>query len=348
MLNKKKLKFGKSFKDIEIIKKNLLKENNKLLRIKDNINNIYLAQPKRVKCKACNVKLRGDTFFNHNIKYVECINCSHVNGYHQDNKFFSKKIYVTENRQYAKAYHETNIKKFKMRQKKIYDPKALFLKNCFKNHKKIKVLDVGAGTGYFVASLLHYGFQDAKGLEISKTQVKVGKKFLEKIYKKPKNLENLSFEEIVRDVEQTNFNCLSMIGSLEHMENMSAIMKAIKKNKKIKYIYILVPMFSFLCGVENLFPKVFNRQLGGGHTHLFTEKSLLTFMKKYRFVDHSAWWFGTDIHDFYRSSILEMGKKNYKPLQNIIHSMKNIIDSLQLELDKKKISSEVHMLLKRK
>ena len=27
------------------------------------------------------------------------------------------------------------------------------------------------------------------------------------------------------------------------------------------------------------FEKVFNRHLGGGHTHLFTEKSLLKFMR---------------------------------------------------------------------
>jgi len=132
------------------------------------------------------------------------------------------------------------------------------------------------------------------------------------------------------------------------MTDMSVVMKSIQKNKKIKYIYVLVPMSSFICVVENIFSKIFNRHLGGGHTHLFTEKSLLMFMKKYSFVDHSAWWFGTDIHDFYRSSILQMGKQNYKPLRNIIYNMKSIIDGLQLELDKKKISSEVHMLFRRK
>tara|TARA_B100001093_G_scaffold512017_1_gene581089 strand:+ start:2995 stop:4041 length:1047 start_codon:yes stop_codon:yes gene_type:complete len=348
MLKKKILKFGKSFKDIEAIKKNFFRENNNLLKSQDKINKIYQAQPKRTKCKACNLKLNGPSFLNHGIKYIECNKCTHVNGYHQDNTLFSEKIYVTENKQYAKTYHETNLKKFKIRQKNIYDPKALFLKNCFKNPKKIKVLDVGAGSGYFISSLIKYGFQDVSGVEISRTQVKLGKKFLEKIHKRSDKLSNITFNEIIKLVDTTDFNCLSMIGSLEHMEDMSTIMKSIKKNKKIKYLYILVPMASFLCVVENLFPKVFNRQLGGGHTHLFSEKSLTKFMNNYGFVDYSSWWFGTDVHDLYRSIILDMEEKKYKPLQNIALDMKNIIDNLQFQLDKKKISSEVHMLLKRK
>ena len=75
------------------------------------------------------------------------------------------------------------------------------------------------------------------------------------------------------------------------MVDMSEIMNAIKRNKKIKFIYVLVPMASLICAIENTFPNVFNRHLGGGHTHLFTEKSLKMFMKKYGFTEHSSWWF---------------------------------------------------------
>ena len=348
MLRKKIIKFGKSFKDVDEIKKNFFLENKNLLFKQNKLNKLYLSQPKRTKCKVCNSKLNGSFFINHKIKYFECKKCSHINGYHQDTENFANKMYVNAKTNYAKGYHEKSIKKFTIRQKKIYDPKAVFLKNCFKNHRKIKVLDIGAGSGYFISSLLACKFRDVKGVEVSKKQVEFGKKILFTLKKNPNTLEYLNFKNIINLVKKTDSECISLIGVLEHMTDMSIVMKAIQNNKKIKYVYVLVPMSSFICVVENIFSKIFNRHLGGGHTHLFTEKSLLILMKKYSFVQQSAWWFGTDIHDLYRSSILEMEKKKYKPLGKIIYNMKSIIDNLQLELDKKKISSEVHMLLRRK
>ena len=173
------------------------------------------------------------------------------------------------------------------------------------------------------------------------------KKIFSIIGKNESLLNNLNFKEIKNYVEKTDFNCISLIGVLEHMVDMSEIMSIIKKNKKIKYLYILVPMFSFICIVENLFDKIFNRHLGGGHTHLFTEKSLKKFMNKFGFIEHSSWWFGTDMHDFYRSLVIEMNKRNFTPLENEANNIKSEIDSLQLILDKKK-SVQKCMLLKRK
>ena len=44
---------------------------------------------------------------------------------------------------------------------------------------------------------------------------------------------------------------------------------------------------------------------------------------------------------------VEMNKRNFTPLENEANNIKSEIDRLQLILDKKKICSEVHMLLKR-
>ena len=71
-------------------------------------------------------------------------------------------------------------------------------------------------------------------------------------------------------------------------------------------------------------------------------------MSKYGFVEHSSWWFCTDIHDLYRSIVIENNKKKFKPLNNIAYLIKDVIDNMQFQLDKNKLSSEVHMLLKRK
>ena len=70
MLNKKIIKFGKSFKDVDKIKYNFFSDNNLLIKRQNKINKVYISQPKRKKCKACNSKLIGNFFINHNIKYI--------------------------------------------------------------------------------------------------------------------------------------------------------------------------------------------------------------------------------------------------------------------------------------
>ena len=347
MLKKKTIKFGKSFKDVDKIKSNFFLENDLLIKRQNKIDQIYRSQPKRKKCKACNKKLNGYFFQNRKIKYIECKKCTHLNGFYEDTKYFATKIYKDEKMSYSKSYSESSIRAFRLRQKKIYDPKVNFLKNSFKSINKLKVLDVGAGSGYFISSLIDKKFKKVQGLEVSKNQVKFGKTILKSINKNSKYLEQASFDKIIDSVKKTTFNCISLIGVLEHMVDMSEIMNAIKRNKKIKFIYVLVPMASLICAIENTFPNVFNRHLGGGHTHLFTEKSLKMFMKKYGFTEHSSWWFGTDIHDLFRSLIINNEKKNYNFLIKITNLLKENIDNIQFQLDKKKLCSEVHMLLKR-
>ena len=107
-------------------------------------------------------------------------------------------------------------------------------------------------------------------------------------------------------------------------------------------------MFSLSCLIENSFLNIFNRHLGGGHTHLFTEKSLSNLMKNYNFTEIASWWFGTDIPDLYRSLLVNSHKNKSKGLKDILEKIKLLIDDLQLVLDKKKLSSQVHMVLKRK
>ena len=347
MLKKRKIKFGKSSKDVDKIKSDFFSLNFKLLKNQNKINEFYRSQPKRQKCKACERKLIGDYFINHKIKYIQCKYCSHINGWHQDNKRFSNKIYVDEKVKYFKKYFENNIKKYKLRQKKIYNPKAEFLKSIFQNNSKIKVLDNGAGSGYFVSSLIDKKFKSAKGIEISKNQTNFGKKMFKLLNKNPNKLKNSTYENLKKEIEVTDYNCISLIGVIEHLVDMSDLMKSIKKNKKIKYLYVLVPMFSLICTIENIFADVFNRHLGGGHTHLFTEKSLKRFMLRFGFKEHSSWWFGTDMDDLFRSFIIQMKNKKFKPLEKISLESKRLIDSLQIQLDQKKLCSEVHMLLKR-
>ncbi|MEY9979957.1 methyltransferase domain-containing protein [Lysinibacillus sp. RC79] len=61
------------------------------------------------------------------------------------------------------------------RVQKIYYPKAKFLKEVIGdkvNPKTLKVLDLGAGSGYFLKALQQNGFFNVIGHDVSSNQVK--------------------------------------------------------------------------------------------------------------------------------------------------------------------------------
>ena len=98
----------------------------------------------------------------------------------------------------------------------------------------------------------------------------------------------------------------------------------------------------------NSFKNVFPRQLAGAHTHLYTEKSLNYLAKKFNYQIVGEWWFGTDIADLYRSLLIT--SKNYSLKKYSFFLKKylfNQLDNIQKVLDKKKICSEVHMVVKK-
>ena len=139
---------------------------------------------------------------------------------------------------------------------------------------------------------------------------------MEKIFRLLKKDENLLYyvnsENIFNEIKKTDANCVSVIGVLEHLVDIRKFLNAVKLNRNIKYIYLCVPMFSLSSIVENSFNNIFNRQLGGGHTHLFTEKSLKKMMQKINFSEISTWWFGSDFSDLLRSFMVKVSKKKMK------------------------------------
>ena len=61
----------------------------------------------------------------------------------------------------------------------------------------------------------------------------------------------------------------------------------------------------------------------------------------------SEWWFGTDIVDLYRHFLVTFEKNNCSDLfiESFKKTMVPVIDTLQLELDKQKQSSEAHLII---
>ena len=248
---------------------------------------------------------------------------------------------------YAQNYASENIENYFNRVKSIYSPKAKFLIDTLNEQNEdvssLKFIDLGAGSGYFVSALKQIGLDKIIGYEVSKTQVELANTMNNGDLVKLCNL-----DEIETITKTTDNNVLCMIGVLEHLQQHRKILKAIKDNPNIKYLYISLPMFSPTVFFELVFTGVMNRLLTGGHTHLYTESSIDWFCKEYKFLKISEWWFGLDIMDLYRSISVSLSKNDNtnKMADEWKKIFSPVIDSLQLELDKKHLSSEIHLILK--
>ena len=331
---KKIIEFSKSYGNITKIKKDFYDGNIKNLKNALRINNIYKNQPLRKNCKNCNSRKIKSFIKNFNIPYKLCSRCGHLNGAFQDTNIFAKKLY---NASGGKNYSKNYLNDFDVRVKNIYIPKVKFLKKVIK--KKINLIDLGCGAGHFVKALELKGIS-AVGYDTSKQLCKIGSKKLNK-----NKIYSIHFNNIYEIIKKkSNFNTLSMIGVLEHLTEPNKILDSFTKSK-IKYLYISVPLFSLSTFIENSFHDVFPRQLSGGHTHLYTKKSLEFLAKRYKLRVIGEYWFGTDFPDLMRSLINTGDILNKQIYSKELHkNFSKFIDELQSVLDKNRICSEVHMI----
>lgn len=331
-----KLKFSKKY-DLFDIKKDFFLNNLKNLKKIKKINKYYSNQKKRIFCKICNFKLKDFFLENFSIKYCLCKKCGHLNGRYQDTDNFIKWLYTRAD---GKNYKSSYVGNYKQRVKKIYLPKANFLKSVIKS--KISVLDFGSGAGHFLKALEKLNIK-SKGLEPNKILVNLGNSQL-----KNKNLYHFNINnDFFNEGDTKNYNVLSLIHVLEHMQNPHQLLKSFKRSS-INYLYLAIPLASFSMFIENAFTNVFPRHLAAGHTHLFTRKSLDYILKKYNLKIIGEWWFGSDISDLLRSISLSSKKINKTEYKKYFqHYILNLADELQSTLDKNKLCSEVHLVLKK-
>lgn len=341
------IKYSKTYKNVSKFKDDFVKANDSHLQDNNRIAQIYFKQPIRTHCKLCNCKFNGEekTFNSHDIEYVICDNCGHVNGKYQDTEQFAKEVYETQD--YGKNYrvnhlNESEESAYKERTDNIYVPKVNFLTECIDKKKIIKVLDVGAGSGYFVSALMKSGISSI-GIEVSEQQVVYGNNFLCE-----NSLIHVQQDKTVDFINGTDCNTISFIGVLEHLSNLNEVIRAINENDNIKYIYFSVPMFSYSVILESIHPEVFNRQLGGTHTHLFTDDSISWLIKENNWEVLGKWYFGTDVADCFRNVVVENHYNGNDELNEIFYKKSSeILDSLQNIIDRQHFCSEVHVVVRK-
>ena len=205
-------------------------------------------------------------------------------------------------------------------------------------------MDFGCGSGYFVAAMKKMGFKNICGTDPSESQVGFGNAMIGELILTPHKLEDT--DKLLGDAKS---QVVSMIGVLEHLKRPRAAMKQLRANNNVKFIFISVPLFSLAVYLEMLSPEIYHRQLTEGHTHLYTEESLLHLCKEFGFDVISEWWFGTDVLDLYRHIFvtIKANSGSKRMLEKWRQNMMSVLDALQLEIDKKHFSSEVQMVLKK-
>ncbi len=342
-------KFSKRAKDIIELKKSYFDDDIDLWKKNIRLSQIYREQPKRKKCKNCDCLINEAPFFTkQDIDYFLCKNCMHLNGGYQDTIEYARQIYLDENNNYAKTYASLEQDSWKERVKAIYQPKADFLFYCLKEHgvryKNLYYLDVGAGSGYFVQAVANVcGYDHVIGYEPSHTQVRLANKMMGKEIVKIMDMSDLS-----TILQRCNSEVVSFIGVLEHLIEPRNALKIIADNKKIKYMFVSLPLFSFSVFFELVNQDRFNRQLSEGHTHLYSKESIDYFCKELGFNILGEWYFGTDIVDLFRFNYIKMKQLNVSDSAIVYFRQQiiPIIDQLQSTMDKTKFCSEVHLLIK--
>lgn len=174
-------KYGKSVNALQNVKRGYFKDNAVLVERQNESAGQYKRGPVRKKCKMCRTPMdEGVHYRSHGLEYVICKTCGHVCGIYEETEEFCEFMY-SDSDYGTYTYSEDSKSRYDERVEKIYRPKAEFLKSVLeKDHADIsslKILDIGAGSGYFVSACSDIGLS-AHGIEMSEKQVAFGRQYM--------------------------------------------------------------------------------------------------------------------------------------------------------------------------
>jgi SAM-dependent methyltransferase len=279
-------------------------------------------------------------FSSHGVGYVFCEKCNHLNGIYEDTKSFIEEMYMSDDgKEYASTYIDESFEK---RAIEIYLPKVDFLITTLPP-KLNKILDIGCGSGYFVLASLLRKLQ-AEGLDLNRSMVEFGNSQIRQILGSSP-LKYAIEDEFLELIKNTDAEIVSAINVIEHLREPQRFFEAFKSSRA-KYLYYSVPMFSLSVALENVSSNVFPRQLHGGHTHLFTEESIVEMNRLMNVSSIGEWRFGTDILDLYRHLMVNLKSNDVsqKMIKYLYNGFGAKIDEIQNILDSNHSCSEIHVV----
>jgi len=341
-------RFGKPSASWFKAKKWFFDQDRELLAECHRIATLYRKQPARVECKNCAAPLGEAEFQKHGIGYALCARCGHLNGLHQDTEAFCEGIYTeSESDLYSRAYASDSRASYEERCDTIYRPKADFLLDALveqgEKPSQMTFADVGAGSGYFVSALKDAGVKSVRGYDVSETQVKLANYMLGDHI-----VEQQGLVELLGTVENADVDVLTLVFALEHVQDPRGLLSAACQNRRARYAFVAIPLFGPCVFFEMAFPEFAHRHLTCGHTHLYTRQSVDWMCAEFGLERLAEWWFGADVVDLYRMIWMTMSRN--PELAGMVgkweEMMLPVVDEMQLAVDKKKLSSEVHFLVR--
>lgn len=345
-------RYSKPLGNLLDFKQDFFKSNDSKLEELRNIASVYRSQSRRKACKNCEHQLDAspsECFTKLGVEYCICPRCGHCNGLYEDTEDFCRSLYTADHgKNYANNYSASDIRQYKERVSEIYIPKAQFLMDALVElgQPPSRLVDFGAGAGYFVSAAIESGFDDITGYEPSETLVNLGNAMIGS-----NKLVKHDLAELVALIKKSDATVASFIGVIEHVRTPREVLKALSQNENIKYVFLSLPLFSPTVVLESVFEHIMPRHLVAGHTHLYTENSIQYFCDEFDFQRQSEWWFGLDICDLFRSVLvsLEKSSANTTFLQSYWEErFMPLIGDLQSILDRTHTCSEVHILLTKK
>ena len=345
-MSEKIVKFGKSSAGLLEIKKSFFEQNDRFLQYQRSLGEIYTAQPRRTMCMCCAGTIEGRSFAKQGIDYVICPRCTHLNGVHEDTDAFASAVYTGAGvAEYGELFYSAQDRAaYDQRKQTIYAPKVEFLLSSLavlgEAPDRLRYCDFGAGSGYMVGALSDGGV-DAFGYEVSDAQILYGNAMLGRDALRP-----LTIAESEGVASTVDCDVLILIGVLEHLRRPRELLRFLTANQRVRYLMISVPLYSPTVFFEMIFSEVMQRQLSGGHTHLYTPSSLDWMAAEFALEPVAEWWFGTDLVDLYRSLLVELRRTPATEQMTTAWATMfgPMIDELQLVLDRRQQSSEVHII----
>ena len=203
-----------------------------------------------------------------------CPDCGHLNGGHEDTDAFVAQLYTnSDSKGLASDYRVEDVETYRRRVADIYLPKIDFLMEALHEEglspDEMSYADLGAGSGYLVQAFLSREIEKVIGYEVSPPQVALANAMIP-----GERIKLHSLDEISEIAGTVCADVVTLIGVIQHLRHPQLLLESLRENSNVRYIYFSVPIFSPCIFFEMVFSSVMQRQLSGGHTHLYTESSI--------------------------------------------------------------------------
>lgn len=297
-------------------------------------NQAKLADVTNTECPICGSRRVSSSLCSvSGIVYLECEHCCHM--------FTQKKL---SKKNLERLYAETAFNQAEYldgdaavaRLEEIYLPKAEFVINHFNRIKKrnpLTLLDIGSGTGGFVAACRLNGIS-ADGIEpdVNLRQAARNHYGVE--------LKKTCVDDMVADAGNL-YDIVSLWGVLEHVDDpVSFLEKSSKLMHPHGWIVFEVPRGRCISSlIQSCFPERIVRHLDPvSHIHLFSEQSIGVMLEKNVLKHEVEWVFGMDAYEL----VLQLCTHFHVPIDTLDHKeLSWFIDTFQQVVDHNSLSDAI-------